>query len=102
MHEEEAHPVVPARDEREQRPRPGKRRVREGYAARDRSFFEAFGRTEPAKEGAAISIGNVDAHLLHQSSGQEAAEIPSPKTRTREGRAARALRKEEGQGMIAR
>src|SRR5215831_839203 len=78
---------------------PEKRRVDSGEGgiqqaqlARDRAVAQALGRAEPAPQELAVSLGDVDAQLLHQSSRKEDERRTAQGPRAREIGSARSVR----------
>src|SRR5438270_8365590 len=67
--------LVARGDREKQRPRSGKRGVHQGQPAEDRRIAETLCRAQPSAQEQPVSIGDVDADLLHQPRGQEPAEV---------------------------
>src|SRR5712691_7806051 len=63
--------LVAARHERERRARSASRRVQADQREEDRGLAEAFGGTQRAPQIRRLSLGAVDADLLHQPRRQE-------------------------------
>ena len=63
--------VVGGRDERQQRARSGAQRLRQGQPEGRCPLAQTLRRAEPSPQERALSLGHVDADLLHQSRRQK-------------------------------
>src|ERR1700758_3467207 len=85
--------VVPTRHAGERRIDPGEGRVRQAQLARDRIVAQTLGRAQQTPQELAVPIGDVDAQLLHQPSGQEDERRAAQGSRAGEVGPARVVRK---------
>src|SRR5207302_1726454 len=91
--------MVTRRDREEQRSGPRGERLHEGEPAEHRGVAEAFGGAQQAAQERSISLGDVDAGVLHQPGGEEFAEAAAGEAGGGEGRAARAIWQEDAEGV---
>jgi len=63
--------MVTGSDKRQQCTRSWTRRFHSRWSSSDRPVLEEFSRVQRPKEGRAISLRNVNAHILHQSIGYQ-------------------------------
>lgn len=88
--------LVPACDRNEQCAGSRCGRVRAERSPQHRAVAQALGGAEPTAQDGRVPLGDVDAHVLHQSSGYDAAGKPTPAAAGGEGRVAAAVQTSSG------
>src|SRR5581483_666026 len=73
-------------------PDAGEKCVQEAERPADRAVSQALSRAQPPAQIRPVSLGDVDAHLLHQPRRSQSPRLAQEEAQRRQGRAARALR----------
>ena len=84
--------AVGRRDGTQRRSRSRSRRVHLGRSGGDCSVLETIRRSERASQGSAVSVGHVDARVLHQPGGKGIVRQAQARIGARQGRIARSVR----------